>query len=315
MMDIHPTTAKTPPPGLRHFLEVDDLTVDELNAVLTASQRPDLEWVLDNNSVTLLFEKPSARTRTSMELAVTQLGGHPVTLRNEEVGIDTRETAEDLARLFSGYSAAIGARVFAHDKAERLAQASAVPVINLLSDRSHPIQALADLLTIQQEFGTFDDVVVAYVGDANNVTRSLGIACLMLGIEFRVSSPVGYELAQDDFAALAAHGFDQNHVYSVPEVAVHNADVVYTDAWYSMGQEDEQEQRAATFADWQINETLLTGVSDRAIFLHCLPAHRGQEVTNEVLDGPRSRIWRQANNRMHTARGLLYWLLSQGGGQ
>lgn len=314
-MEIHPPAAKTPPSGLRHFLEVDDLTVDELVDVLTVSQQSGLDQVLADDSVTLLFEKPSARTRTSMELAVTQLGGHPVTLRNEEVGIDTRETAEDLARLFSGYSAAIGARVFAHDKAERLAQAAAVPVINLLSDRSHPIQALADLLTIQQEFTTFNDVVVAYVGDANNVTRSLGIACLMLGIEFRVSSPAGYELAHDDFAALAEHGFDHNHVYSSPEAAVHNADVVYTDAWYSMGQEDEQEQRAATFADWQINEALLSGVSERAIFLHCLPAHRGQEVTDAVLDGPRSRIWRQANNRMHTARGLLYWLLTQGGEQ
>lgn len=311
-MEFHPPTALTPPPGLRHFLEVDDLSVEELRAVLNASQRNDLDQVLANQGVTLLFEKPSARTRTSMELAVTQLGGHPVTLRNEEVGIDTRESAEDLARLFSGYGAAIGARVFAHDKAERLAQAAAVPVINLLSDQSHPIQALADLLTIQQEFGGFEDLTVAYIGDANNVTRSLGIACLMLGIDFRVSSPAGYEFSVEDFNALAVHGFSHANVFATPEDAVNGANVVYTDAWYSMGQEDEQGERQATFADWQINEALLKNVSSNGIFLHCLPAHRGQEVTNEVLDGAHSRIWRQANNRMHTARGLLHWLMTQG---
>jgi ornithine carbamoyltransferase len=293
---------------MRHLLEIDDLTPDELRTVLDLSERPDLAPVLAGRGAMLLFEKPSARTRTSMEMAVVQLGGHPVTLRNEEVGIDTRETAEDLGRLLSGYGAVIGARVFEHHKVERLAAAASVPVINLLSDDAHPVQALADLLTVRQEFGDLDGVTVAYVGDANNVARSLGLACGLLGVSFRVGSPAGYGVDDASLQRLRAAGGEVS-TFDDPVAAVGGADVVYTDAWYSMGQEQERAERAAAFTGWQVDDALMAHAADRAIFLHCLPAHRGEEVTDSVLDGPRSRIWPQAWNRMHTKRGLLAWLL------
>jgi len=293
---------------MRHLLEIDDLTPDELRTVLDLSERPDLAPVLAGRGAMLLFEKPSARTRTSMEMAVVQLGGHPVTLRNEEVGIDTRETAEDLGRLLSGYGAVIGARVFEHHKVERLAAAATVPVINLLSDDAHPVQALADLLTVRQEFGDLDGVTVAYVGDANNVARSLGLACGLLGVSFRVGSPAGYGVDDASLQRLRAAGGEVS-TFDDPVAAVGGADVVYTDAWYSMGQEQERAERAAAFTGWQVDDALMSHAADRAIFLHCLPAHRGEEVTDSVLDGPRSRIWPQAWNRMHTKRGLLAWLL------
>jgi ornithine carbamoyltransferase len=293
---------------MRHLLEIDDLTPDELRTVLDLSERPDLAPVLAGRGAMLLFEKPSARTRTSMEMAVVQLGGHPVTLRNEEVGIDTRETAEDLGRLLSGYGAVIGARVFEHHKVERLAAAASVPVINLLSDDAHPVQALADLLTVRQEFGDLDGVTVAYVGDANNVARSLGLACGLLGVSFRVGSPAGYGVDDASLQRLRAAGGEVS-TFDDPVAAVGGADVVYTDAWYSMGQEQERAERAAAFTGWQVDDALMSHAADRAIFLHCLPAHRGEEVTDSVLDGPRSRIWPQAWNRMHTKRGLLAWLL------
>lgn len=295
---------------MRHLLEIDDLSADELRTILDLSERADLPRVLQGQGAMLLFEKPSARTRTSMEMAVVQLGGHPVTLRNEEVGIDTRETAEDLGRLLSGYGAVIGARVFEHHKVERLAASASVPVVNLLSDEAHPVQALADLLTVRQEFGSLDGIVITYVGDANNVARSLGVACGLMGIEFRVSNPPGYDFDATSLDRLRAAGCD---VVLEPDaaLAVKGADVVYTDAWYSMGQEEERVVRTEAFARWQVDEALMGHAADRAIFLHCLPAHRGDEATDEVLDGPRSRIWPQAHNRMHTKRGLLAWLLDE----
>lgn len=296
---------------MRHLLEIDDLSAEELRTILDLSERPDLPRVLEGQGAMLLFEKPSARTRTSMEMAVVQLGGHPVTLRNEEVGIDTRETAEDLGRLLSGYGAVIGARVFEHHKVERLAAAASVPVVNLLSDEAHPVQALADLLTVRQEFGTLDGVAVTYVGDANNVARSLGVACGLMGLEFRVSNPPGYDFDDASLERLRSAGCDVVLQHD-PVLAVKGADVVYTDAWYSMGQEEEKAIRTAAFADWRVDDALMAHAADRAIFLHCLPAHRGDEATDSVLDGPHSRIWPQAHNRMHTKRGLLAWLLSEG---
>jgi len=295
---------------VRHLLEIDDLTAEELMRVLDLSERADLPRVLEGRGAILLFEKPSARTRTSMEMAVVQLGGHPIALRGDEVGIDTRETASDLGRLMSGYGAVIGARVFEHHKVERLAAAATVPVVNLLSDEAHPVQALADLLTIRQEFGTLDDVVVTYVGDANNVARSLGVACGLVGTEFRVSNPPGYDFDDVSLDRLRTAGCDVV-LEPDPAQAVKGADVVYTDAWYSMGQEQEKIVRSEAFARWRVDDELMSRTSERAIFLHCLPAHRGDEATDDVLDGPRSRIWAQAYNRMHTKRGLLAWLLDE----
>jgi len=296
---------------MRSLLEVDDLSKAELLQILDRSEQADLGAVLAGKGAMLLFEKPSSRTRTSMEMAVVQLGGHPITLRNEEIGIDTRESAEDLGRLFSGYGSIIGARVFEHHKLQRLAASASVPVINLLSDEAHPVQALADLLTIRQAFGGFDDLSLAYVGDANNVAKSLGLACGLVGIEFRVSSPRGYRFDEATIAQFNNVGASLSLIED-PQQAVAGAQIVYTDAWYSMGQEDEQQIRTQAFAPWQVNEQLMSLAAPDAVFLHCLPAHRNDEVTEQVLDGPQSKVWTQAWNRMHTARGLMHWLLTEG---
>lgn len=295
----------------RHLLEVDDLSTEEITRVLDLSLHSTYPRVLADRGAVLLFEKPSARTRTSIEMATAQLGGHPVTLKNDEVGIDTRETAEDLARLFSGYASFIGARVFEHSKVERLAASSSVPVINLLSDAAHPVQALADLLTIRTEFERIEGLRVVYVGDANNVARSLVIAASMMGAECVVSSPPGYEFTTNDVAYLESLGCTPEMIQD-PHRAMDGAHVVYTDAWYSMGQEDEATIRRQAFADWQVNSGLMERTAPEAIFLHCLPAHRGDEVTDDVIDGSHSRVWPQAHNRMHSIRGLLLYLAEIG---
>jgi ornithine carbamoyltransferase len=282
----------------RGFLEVDDLSPDELALVLDLAERPDPPRVLAGRGVALLFEKPSARTRHSSEMAVVQLGGHPVTTRGEEVGLDVRESTEDVARTLACYHAAIAARVFEHAKLERMAAAVDVPVVNLLSDRGHPCQALADLLTIRQVLGPLAGRTLAYVGDGNNVARSLAIAGEMVGLHVRVASPPGYELT----------GTSAEIVHD-PVSGVKGADVVYTDVWASMGQEDEAAERRRAFAGFTVDEPLMAAAADDAIFLHCLPAHRGEEVSEAVLEGSRSHIWRQAENRMHALRGLLVHLL------
>lgn len=297
-------------PTTRDLLEIDDLSGAEILRILELSHARDLPPVLQGAGAVSLFEKPSARTRTSMEMAVVQLGGHPVTLRNEEVGIDIRESAEDLGRLFSQYALVIGARVFEHHKVERLAAAATVPVINLLSDAAHPVQALADLLTIRDEFGRLDGIVVAYIGDANNVARSLGLACALVGAEFRVSSPPGYRFDPQTLERFAAAGGAVTEADD-PVAAAKGANVIYTDAWYSMGQEDEKRIRTEAFEAWRVDERLMDVAADDAIFLHCLPAHRGEEATDSVLDGPQSRIWAQAQNRMHSKRGLIAWMLDE----
>jgi ornithine carbamoyltransferase len=275
----------------RDFLDVTDLDAAELRAVLALASASTWDRPLAGRGVALLFEKPSARTRNSSELAVVQLGGHPVTMRDDEVGIDTRETAEDLARTLSCYHAAIAARVFDHARLVRLAGAASVPVINLLSDDSHPCQALADLLTLQQRFGSLDGLVMAYVGDYNNVTRSLEQATAALGVELRVATPEGYGPGGD------------------PYDAVKGADAIYTDVWVSMGQEAEAATRRAAFAGYTVDAALLAHAAPNAVVLHCLPAHRGEEVTADVLEGPQSLVWQQAANRMHAMRGLLLFLL------
>ncbi len=291
---------------IRHFLEIDDLDRNELTAVLDLAEG-DADPVLAGQGMALLFEKPSARTRNSMELAVVQLGGHPVTLRGEEVGIDTRETAEDVARTLGCYHAAIGARVFDHRVLERLAAASPVPVVNLLSDLAHPMQALADLLTLRQH-GGLEGRTVAWVGDGNNVCRSLALGAALSGVAVRVCTPQGYALAPADVARVRELGGAISE-HTDPREAVAGADAVYTDVWTSMGQEDEQARRLRAFAGFTVTEALLAQAAPGAVFLHCLPAHRGEEVEAAVVDGPRSLVWPQAANRMHAARGLLAWLL------
>jgi ornithine carbamoyltransferase len=300
----------------RHLLEIDDLSPTELRQVLAMATESAPPQVLAGKGAGLVFEKPSTRTRNSMEMAVVQLGGHPVYIRPEEVGIDTRETAEDVVRTLACYHSVVAARVFEHQKLERMAALNVVPVVNLLSDTAHPMQALADLLTIQQLFGLGDEgspgdrPVVAYVGDANNVWRSLAIGCSMLGLESRVASPSGYGPNEGDLDRVKAAGSEPK-VLARPEEAVEGADVVYTDVWTSMGQEDEKAERLAAFEGFGVDGDLVAGLTDRGVFLHCLPAHRGEEVTHEVMEGDRSQVWLQAENRMHAARGLLAWLLQQ----
>jgi len=298
---------------MRHLLEIDDLSVDELRDVFGFSDPSDLSKPLAGQGMALLFEKPSARTRNSMEMAVVQLGGHPLTIRPDEVGLDTRETVEDVVRTLGCYHALIGARVFEHAKLDRAVAVSPVPVVNMLSDQAHPLQALADVRTLAEEFGGIDALsgrVITYVGDGNNVARSLALAAGMLGMVVRIATPVGYELSDADISRIAATGCDLDCTND-PAAASSGADAIYTDVWTSMGQEAESIQRRAAFSEFTVDDRLLELAEPSAVFLHCLPAHRGEEVTDSVLEGPRSRVWAQAENRMHAARGVLRWLLEQ----
>lgn len=296
---------------VRHLLEVDDLSPAELAEVIDLALEPEPKAVLAGQGVALLFAKPSARTRSSTELAVVQLGGHPLSIRAEEVGLDTREPAEDVARTLACYHAAIGARVFGHEVLDRMAAVSPVPVVNLLSDEGHPLQAVADLLTIRAATGGLEGRTVAYVGDGNNVARSLALAGAMVGMDVRLVSPPGYALSSVDLDRIRAAG-GAAEVFDRPEEAVAGADVVYTDVWASMGQEGESEARRRAFEGFTVDERLMGRAGSDAVFLHCLPAHRGEEASAAVVDGPRSRIWEQAGNRMHAARAVLWWLVEQG---
>jgi len=284
---------------VRHLLDVDDLAPGELVDILDLAELPSPPPLLAGRGVALLFEKASTRTRVSMEMAVVQLGGHPVTLRGEEVGVDDREPAEDVAKVLSSYCAALAARVYHHEKLVRMASAATVPVVNLLSDDAHPCQTLADLLTLRQCFGRLEGLTLAYVGDGNNVCRSLMKAAPLAGIELRVATPSRYEPpALGDVA-----------IGNDPAAAAAGADAIYTDVWASMGQEGQADRRREDFAGFTVDDAMMDAAAAHAVFLHCLPAHRGEEVSASVLDGERSAVWRQAANRVHAQRGLLLWLL------
>lgn len=292
-----------------HFLDVDDLSREQLRKLLDEA----LQWkgspasvphILEGRSVAAYYEKPSARTRVSFEVAITSLGGHPVTLRPEEIGLGEREATADVARMLSGYCAVVGARVYDHRTLEELAEASEIPVINLLSDKAHPCQTLADLLTLEEVLGGLEGCRVAFVGDGNNVAASLAIGAALTGFELTVASPPGYELS-DATRDRARRLGGRVEVTSYPVEAVAGAHAVYTDVWTSMGQESEAQTRLRAFAPYQVTRALMEAARPDAFFLHCLPAHRGEEVTAEVIDGPASVVWRQAENRMHVARGLL----------
>jgi ornithine carbamoyltransferase len=231
-----------------------------------------------------------------------------VSIFGDEAGIDVRETAEDIARVLSRYHAVLAARVFDHSKLERLASTSTVPVVNMLSDDAHPCQTLADLLTIRQHFGGLKGRVVAYVGDGNNVCTSLMLGAAMQGMEVRVAAPSGYGPPDRSFERAADLG--DVIVTEDPFAAVQGADAVYTDVWASMGQETEADRRRKAFAGFTVDDALMEAAAPDAIFLHCLPAHRGEEVSASVLEGPQSVVWQQAENRLHAQRGLLAWLLA-----
>lgn len=294
----------------RHFLEVDDLSPGDLCTVLDLAEQADPPHVLEGKGMALLFEKPSLRTRNATEMAVVQLGGHPVSLRAEEVDVDVREPAADAARVLSRYHAAIGARVFAHAKLERLAEAATVPVVNLLSDDSHPCQALADLLSLRQVWGQLQGRTVAYIGDGNNVCKSLVIGAALAGVRAHVATPSGFSLPAAAVDRARALGGEVTVTTSAEEAA-DGADALYTDVWASMGQEDDSARRRQAFEGFTIDERLMARANPGAIFLHCLPAHRGEEVSAGVLDSPASVVWQQAENRMHAMRGLLLFLLGE----
>jgi ornithine carbamoyltransferase len=280
---------------VKHLLSIRDLTAADLEWILAASEQP-APRVLQDKGVALYFEKPSARTRNSMELAAAQLGGHPVYIQKDELGVGSRESVADVTHTLACYHAIIAGRVFDHGLLEQMAAVDAAPVLNMLSGSDHPLQALADLLTIKQIRGKLEGAKVAFIGEGNNVSRSLAEACALVGAEFVIASPEGY-------------GLEGTQQFTDPHEAVEGADIVYTDVWVSMGGEDSAERRAA-FEPFQVDEALMA-LAPNAHFLHCLPARRSEEVTAPVIDGPRSAVWRQAENRMHTARGAMLWMLER----
>jgi ornithine carbamoyltransferase len=293
---------------VRHYLDIDDLSPAELVAVLDRSEEASRPPILAGRSVGLLFQKPSLRTRHSCEVAVVQLGGHPLTFFGQEVSPDTREPMGDIARVIGGYHAAVGARVFDHAKLIELAEPDALPVINLLSDDAHPCQGLADLLTVRQRFGSLDGRTICWIGDYNNVARSLARGAAMLGVEMRIASPLGFGPAPAELEYIRRLGGTID-AGDEPAEMVKAADVVATDVWTSMGFENENEIRRQAFAAFQVDERIMQAASPDAVFMHCLPAHRGEEVVASVVDGPQSVVFAQAHNRLASFRGLLWWLI------
>ena len=283
---------------MKHLLSVRDLTAADFEHILRLSEQP-APKVLQDKGVALYFEKPSSRTRNSMEMATAQLGGHPVYIQPAELGFGTRESVPDVTQTLACYHAIIAGRVFDHGMLEEMARVNAAPILNLLSASDHPLQALADLLTVKQLLGRLEGAKIAFIGEGNNVSRSLADACALVGAEFTIASPEGYGLGNVP---------DVRQVTD-PAEAAEGADIIYTDVWVSMGGEESEERRAA-FEPYQVDEAMME-LAPKARFLHCLPARRGEEVTAQVIDGPRSAVWRQAENRMHTARGAMLWMLGQ----
>lgn len=281
------------------LLSIAGLPEGAFAEILALSERTDLGQPLAGKGVALVFQKPSARTRNSMEMACIQLGAHPVYIQKEEVGLGTRETAEDVARTLACFHSIIAARVMDHRDLLAMADATDAPVLNMLSDSDHPLQALADLLTVKQLLGRLEGARIAYVGDAdNNVARSLAQGCVAVGAELTLASPAAYALKDAPYGVRRV---------TDPAEAVTGAQIVYTDVWVSMGQDAETQTRTRDLAGYQVNEALMAKADD-AFFLHCLPARRGEEVTDAVMESPKSAVWRQAENRMHTARAALAWL-------
>jgi ornithine carbamoyltransferase len=300
---------------MSNFLMVPDLGGGGLIETLrlAADSKHDLPkyaGAMQGQKVGLFFEKPSTRTRVSCEVATVELGAHPVVLKADEVGLGKREAVEDVGRVLDRYLDVLAFRVFDHENLVKMAASSAAPIVNLLSDRSHPCQALADLQTIAEHM-PLDEAKVAYIGDGNNVCHSLMLAGAMSGTEIRVAGPAGYEPGADivaEASAIAAGTGGSIVVTNDVAEAVEGADVVYTDVWTSMGQESEAADRNQMLMPFQVTRDLFESAASDAIFMHCLPAHRGEEVTHEVLEHGRSRIFDQAENRMHSFRGLLLYL-------
>jgi ornithine carbamoyltransferase len=304
---------------VRHFLSIADLSPDDIHYLLELAFKLKTEWqqgdnkpVLRGKSLAMIFQKPSLRTRVSFEMGMVHLGGYALYLGPNEVKMAGRESVPDIARVLSGYVDGIMARVFDHEHIIQLATYSTVPVINGLSDYNHPAQALSDLFTIQELRGRLQGLKLAYVGDGNNVARSLLFGAMKVGMHFAIASPAGYTLNEEDF--------DQGEAFSVagarieiakdPARVVEEADIIYTDVWTSMGQEEETAERLLVFPPYQINQVLLNHAQADCLVMHCLPAHRGEEITDDIADGPNSALFQQSENRLHAQKAILVHLLA-----
>ena len=300
----------------RDYLSVDDLAPAELMAILELSKRVKADPAayadrMRGRSVALVFEKPSTRTRVSFEVGVAELGAHPLVISSSDLQLGRGETIEDTGRVFSRYVDAIVLRTFEQERLELLASAATIPVVNSLSDFEHPCQALADLFTVQERLGGLEGRTLSYLGDGNNVAHSLLLAGAKAGMHVRVAAPPGFEpipQVVNRAAEIASETGGSVGLLHDPMDAARDADVLYTDVWASMGQEAETDERELVFRSYQIDEKLVDTASPNVVVLHCLPAHRGMEITDGVIDGPRSAVWDQAENRLHAQKALLLFL-------
>ncbi|NLX13979.1 MAG: ornithine carbamoyltransferase [Phycisphaerales bacterium] len=307
--------------NMRHFLSMRDYEAPVIEALIDFGVKRKqlfksgrLKQVLQGKILAMLFQKSSLRTRLGFEAAMIQLGGHAINLEDHQVGLANREDVKDIARVISSMCDGLMARVYAHQSLIELASVSTIPVINGLSDWSHPCQALADMMTIREHFGEFKDLKLAFIGDGNNVARSLCNASALLGVSFAIASPSGYALdagVLEHARSVANQTKASVLVTDQPAEAAAAADIIYTDVWTSMGQETEQADREKAFAGFQVNAELMKRAKPHAVIMHCLPAHRQQEITHDVLDGPQSLVFQQAENRLHSQRALLEVLLGQ----
>jgi ornithine carbamoyltransferase len=306
----------------RDFLTLDDVTRPELEALLQSAarlkdylKRGVPHRFLEGKTLGMIFKKPSSRTRVSFEIGMFQMGGLALFLNNHDLGMGVRESVADIGRLFSRYLDGIVIRTFAHEEVEELARYATIPVINGLTDLHHPCQILADLLTIQEKFGRCEGVKLAWVGDGNNVANSWLQGAAKMGMHLALACPKGYwpplELIRKAQEEAAANG-GSVEIMEDPFQAVKGADVIYTDVWVSMGQEAERRWRLEVFQAYQVNQTLLAAAKPTTLVMHCLPAHRGEEITAEVIDGPQSIVFDHAENRLHTQKAVLHFLLSRG---
>ncbi|MGR3311055.1 MAG: ornithine carbamoyltransferase [Candidatus Brocadiales bacterium] len=304
----------------RHLTSVTDLSKEEVEALFvltgqlkTESRLKAHDSPLKGRSLAMIFEKSSMRTRVSLEVAMTQLGGHAIYLTPQDINIGKRESIKDVASVLSRYVDCIAIRTFSHKNVVELARNASVPVINALSDYLHPCQALADLYTVKEKLGTLEGVKMAFVGDANNVARSLALLCAILGVSFNIASPKGYEFPQEFVDEMRQTLREDAQVLQFPNPSdvVKDADVIYTDTWTSMGQESETEARLQHFKGYQVNKDMVALAKKGVLIMHCLPAHRGEEITDDVIDGPNSIVLDQAENRLHIEKAILLTLVQE----
>ena len=304
---------------MKHLITIADLSAEEVWQILNLAKELKEEWrkggnkpILKGKTLGMVFQKPSLRTRVSFEMGMIHLGGQALYLSPDEIKLGVRESVPDVAQVLSRYVDGIMARVFAHRHIEELAAYSRVPVINGLSDYNHPCQALSDLFTIWEKRGTLSGLKLAYVGDGNNVATSLLFAATKVGMDVVLASPPGYELSEEVVEKgreFAAESGSRIELTDDPFEAVRGADVIYTDVWVSMGQEAETEERLRVFPAYQVNARLVEAAKPDVMVMHCLPAHRGQEITDEVMDGPHSIVFDQAENRLHAQKAILALLM------